>query len=410
MRVKKSSHIIVLLLFLSYLILFGFVDTANSQEKVIKIGAAISHTGFLADTGKKAHDGYEMWKQTINEKGGLDVGGTKYKIEIVYYDDKSDVTTSAKLTEKLITEDKIKFLLGGASSGAMMATSTIAEKYGAITIAPEAAAAQIYERGYKYCFTPMVTSDGYLHQILNLAKEQNPPVKTVAFVALNHLHPLAAIDGARPHAKKLGIQEVYHATYPVGSKDISSLLIEIKNKKPDLLLLTGYLNECIMAVKQMKELKVNVKMFGMTVGPSYPEFITALKGDAENILVPVQWANNMKFKGPVFGTAPEYTKAFEKRFGYTPDYDVADATAAGVIYHLAFQKAKSIDVDKVRDAIASLDVITFLGPIKFDKRGTNIAKPMAVLQIQQGKHETVYPNDIVTKKFVYPMTEWEKRK
>ncbi len=74
--------------------------------------------------------------QTVNEKGGIDVGGSKYNVEILHYDDESKADTAARLTEKLISEDKAQFILGPFSSGITQATSTISERYGVLTIAP----------------------------------------------------------------------------------------------------------------------------------------------------------------------------------------------------------------------------------------------------------------------------------
>jgi branched-chain amino acid transport system substrate-binding protein len=76
----------------------------------------------------------------------------------------------------------------------------------------------------------------------------------------------------------------------------------------------------------------------------------------------------------------------------------------------AIEKAGSIDGPKVRDAIAALDIMTFYGQIKFDSRGVNIYKPMAIEQLQpDGKKYTVWPEKVAEKPALYPMVAWEKR-
>ena len=126
------------------------VGSALSAEKVLKLGASVCITGRLAKEGGYVKDGYTLWMEEVNKKGGIKVGNDRYKVEIVFYDDKSDPQTGAKLTEKLITEDKVKFILGPYGSGITLATSAIGEKYKVLTVACQANAVNIYERGFKY--------------------------------------------------------------------------------------------------------------------------------------------------------------------------------------------------------------------------------------------------------------------
>jgi branched-chain amino acid transport system substrate-binding protein len=119
---------------LCLIVCFG-IGSALSAEKVLKLGASVGITGRLAKEGGYVKDGYTLWMEEVNKKGGIKVGNDRYKVEIVFYDDKSDPQTGAKLTEKLITEDKVKFILGPFGSGITLATSAIAEKYKVLTVA-----------------------------------------------------------------------------------------------------------------------------------------------------------------------------------------------------------------------------------------------------------------------------------
>jgi branched-chain amino acid transport system substrate-binding protein len=112
----------------------------------------------------------------------------------------------------------------------------------------------------------------------------------------------------------------------------------------------------------------------------------------------------MPWKDTVFGfTAAEYSKIFEKDFGYIPDYHPPQSTAALLVYHHAFQKAGVDDPQKVRDAIAQTDIMTSYGPVRFNEKGMNIGKSMAVIQIQNGKPVVVYPLAVAEGKLVYPI-------
>ena len=102
----------VFLVLVVSLILAWNLNSAIGAEKVLKLGASVCLTGRLAKEGNYVKDGYTLWQEEVNKKGGIKVGNDNYKVEIVFYDDKSDPQTGAKLTEKLITDDKVKFILG----------------------------------------------------------------------------------------------------------------------------------------------------------------------------------------------------------------------------------------------------------------------------------------------------------
>ena len=150
--IKKLS-----LVFLVSIFLFTSVGIIFAQpfDDIIKIGAAVSLTGKTAYEGILVKQGYEVWEKWVNEHGGIKAGGKTYGVKIIYYDDESDPVRGARLTEKLITEDKVHFLGGPYSSSITFATSSIGEKYGVITIAPEANAVK-YMKGYKYIFSVLL--------------------------------------------------------------------------------------------------------------------------------------------------------------------------------------------------------------------------------------------------------------
>lgn len=373
-------------------------------EDVIRFGASLSLTGRMATEGRRVKDGYDFYVNHVNARGGIPVKGKNYKVEIVYYDDESDPKTAARLVEKLIVEDKIRFLLGPYSSSATFPASSVAEKYKIPMVEAHGAATTIFERGYRYIFATLNTVDQYTSNILKMAAEQNPRPKTVALINENALFPQLGIDGAERQAKGFGFEVVYKEKYPSGTKDLSSLLAQVREKNPDILLAGGYTADMILLVKQAKEMGVKTKMFGLLLGPTLPGFVESLQKDAEYLLEPIQWSANMPWKDDVFGyTAEDFSRLFEKEFGYKPDYHPPQSAAALLVYHHAFQKVGVEDTEKVRDAIARTDIMTFYGPVRFNEKGMNIAKSMAVIQIQNGLPVVVYPIAGAEGKLVYPI-------
>ncbi len=389
----KRYFIVFLMLFF----VFSLFSISFAAEKVLKIGAAVSMTGKFAREGKMIMDGYNLWKDYVNEKGGIKVGNDVYKVEIKYYDDKSDAQTSAKLTEKLITQDKVNFIFGPYSSNITYATSNINEKYKVIMIASMANVNKIFTRGYKYIFAVLPLADKYMYPLLDFAKNEDyldPKPKTVAVISANSFFPLAAAKGAVRYAKKLGFRVLAFDKYPADAKDLSPVLSKIKTRKPDILISAGFYQHALLVTKQAKELKVNPKILAFTVGAVLPDFRESLKKDAEYIYGPEWWIPEMDWKCPVFGNTENYVKLVKEKYGYIPDYHVAGASNAGVLLQLAIEAAGSIETEKVREALSKLDTETFFGPIAFDKDGRNIKGYGALIQIQNGFPQPVYPRNI----------------
>jgi branched-chain amino acid transport system substrate-binding protein len=366
---------------------------ASAQDaNVIQFGASLSLTGKLSTEGKRVKDGYDFYVKHVNDMGGIDVAGKKYKVAIKYYDDESDTNTAVKLVEKLINEDHIKFLLGPYGSGASLPTTAIAERNHLPMVIAHGASTPIYTRGFKYVFGTLNTVDQYTDPIVKMASENG--LKRVGLLNENALFPQLGSDAAAEQAKKYGMEVVYKEKYPSGTKDLSSLLVKMKEANPDLIIAGGYTADMILLAKQIHEVGLKPKLLAYQLGPTLPGFVESLKQDAENTLEPVQWVPNAPWKDSIFGyTAMEFAKVFQKEYGYWPDYHPPQSAAALEVYHYAFQKAGSLDPDKVREAIAQTNIQTFYGPVKFDSRGVNIGKAMQVVQIQDGKPVPVYPKE-----------------
>lgn len=375
----------------------------------ILFGAAISLTGANAKEGKLTQDGYNFWKKTVNDAGGMAVGSAKYMVDIKYYDDESNPDTSAKLTEKLITEDKINFILGPYGSSQTLAASAINEKYKKPMVEANGAAEAIFNRGFRYVFSPMTPAQYYLRGIIDVVLDKDPSVKTMAFIANKDAFSVEVGDGTKAYAEKKGLTVVSYKQIPTDAKDVSAELTEIKTKNPDIFLAAGHYVSSSLMMKQSKELKFSPKVFGYSVGPALPDFVTTLKDAAEYVFGGTQWTPTLKYKDEQFGTAQEYATKFQAFAGYEPAYQNAESTAAGQCFQQALAKAGSLDTEKVRDALATLEFKSFYADIKFDSRGINAEKPMGVEQIQDGKKVTVWPKEAASGSIRYPTPPWDKR-
>ena len=405
---KRTAMVSLLVLTLA----LGALPAAAADT--IVFGAAVSLTGKTAKEGEYTRDGYNFFVDKINEMGGITVGGKKYKVEVKYYDDESKSERTAQLIEKLINEDKVTFILGPYGSAPSGTAAPICEKYKIPMIEANGSAESIFSKGYKYTFAVLSPAKLYLKGLIDLVIARDKTVKTVAVLGENEPFSKEVAAGGAEYAKEKGLTVVYQELYPTGTQDVSALLTNIKARNPDIVLGAGHLQDALLIVKQAKDLGVSPKAMGFSVGPSSPEFRENLKGNADYIFGATQWTEALKYNGDdPWKTPKAYGDAFRaKNPKYTViPYQVAESSAAVIAFWRAIEKANSLDPTKVRDAIAALDIMTFYGQIKFDSRGINVYKPMAIEQLQpDGKKYTVFPANVAEKEALYPMVPWDKRK
>jgi len=408
--VRHGSRLIAALAAAAVAATCGWIVPGPARgDQLVKLGAPLAATGADAREGALTKQGYDLWADTINARGGIKVGGTAYKVQIFYYDDQSKPQISAELTDKLISQDRVNFLLGPYGSPATFADAAIAEKYKIPMVEANGAARKIFAQGYKFIFGVLSPADDYAAAMLKAAATLSPRPETLAVLSADDLFSLEVANGAQDWAQRNGLKVVYFQKYPVGAADLSAPLTSIKSLHPDIILGSGHLQESLLIMKQAQTLDVNAKFFGFTVGPTTPDFAKSLGPAAEDVFASSQWTPDVSYRGPVFGSAQDYAKAFNQKYGFVPDYHAAESSAGALALQLAIQNAQSLDPLKVRDALAALDVVTFYGPIRFNPEGLNVYKPMVTVQIQHGKVVTVWPASVAAAKAVYPTPDWSAR-
>ncbi|HEX7053481.1 MAG TPA: amino acid ABC transporter substrate-binding protein [Burkholderiales bacterium] len=387
---------------------FCFAASAHAQNTIV-LGSAISITGKYSQEGKNAKDGYDFAVKRINDRGGVKINGKSYKLEIKYYDDESTPARTAQLLERIINQDGIKFILGPYASGPTKAAAPVIEKYKVPMVEAEGASRSLFTQGYKYMFAALSTSEQYLSPAIDLAAEfakkinKKPSQLTIAMAFENDPFSLDVRQGVVDTAKKYGMKIVIDDKMPRDLSDISATLTKIKALKPDVLVFSGHTKGAITATRQMKEMGVNAPMIGITHCES-ADIIGKFGAAAEGILCPTQWAETLKYKDPLFGTAMDYNNAFLKahpEYKEVP-YQTAQASAAIEIWADAFRRAQSFDTEKLRDTLAKTEMETFYGKIKFDKTGKNIGKPMVLRQVQNGKYVVVAPTKYAAEPLEFP--------
>ena len=204
------------------------MTAAKAEDNEIVLGSAISLTGKYSTNGLHAQRGYDFAIKKINDAGGVDVGGTKYKLRVIYYDDESTPARGAQLAERLIAQDGVQYMLGPYSSGLTKAIAPVTEKYQIPMVEAEGASRSLFNKGYKYMFAVLSTSEQYLASAIDLAAEmaekagKKPSDVTVAMAFENDPFSLDVRAGVIADMEKYGMQNVVDDKLPRDLSDMSA--------------------------------------------------------------------------------------------------------------------------------------------------------------------------------------------
>jgi branched-chain amino acid transport system substrate-binding protein len=383
----------------------------TTTGSTIVFGAAVSLTGTQSKEGGLTKQGYDLWLDWIKARGGIVINNVKHPVEIKYEDDQSNANLSATLVQKLITDEKANFILGPYGSTATASDAIVAERNGIPMVEANGAAESIFTKGYKFTFGVLSPAKKYLTGVLDMAATLSPKPTTIALLTARDAFSIEVAQGVKDYAPTKGLQIVFDKEYPAAAPDLSGLVTQAVAANPDILLNSGHYAESVAINKAAKQFHLNAKIAAYSVGPSTPDFISNLGTDANYVYDGSQWTPQVKYTPSFYLSVADYVKAYKAKFATSddPDYHVAESTAACLAFQKAIENAGSLDPAKVRDALASLDVMTFFGQVKFDSRGLNTFKPMVVEQIQNGTHFTVFPADVANGRPQYPAPPWSSR-
>src|SRR5437773_1441568 len=285
----------------------AFSGAAWGADEIV-LGSAISQTGKYAREGKFYVDAYTLTVDAVNKAGGVKVGGKPYKLALKLYDDQSDPNLSVRLFTRLVTSDKVNFLLGPYSSGITIPASAVSEKYEIPMIQGGGASGKIFDRGYKYIFGTLPKAELYFQSAVEAAAKLTPRVQTAALLYSNEAFDRSVAEGARQWLKDAKIDKVYDEEYQPATQDFTSILAVIKTKKPDLILVAGHEENSLNFIRQAQAADANPKMLAFTVGPPTADFRKTLGKAAEYVYGVTPWLADMEIGGAIWKSAREFDR------------------------------------------------------------------------------------------------------
>ncbi len=388
-------------------------------QNVFKVGVITSLSGELGNGGDVTKKGYDLWAHAINSQGGIEIGGNKYPVRLIYADAQSDPTSATIEAERLAIEHNVDFILGPFSSGITLAVAPIVEKYKIPMITGTAESPLICKRKYKYIFGTIPPVNFFGPTSIEHLSTLMPRPKTIVIIGSNDPFSRTAAESYRASAMNMGLTIDFYGIISAG-QDLTPIMSAILTKHPDFIAYVGHNEELIGLVEVLNKINLTPKILFMHYGITEHSFIERLGNKADECFGSTVWTAQMNIQGDLLWKTPQaYDSEYRNTYKMPSDYTAAACSASGIAFQAALQKIQAtppLDETEKNALIKTLEEInikTFYGHINFASEGNFYhantgLKPLTV-QIQDRKVVVVAPEEFAEAKPIYPMTPWKNR-
>jgi branched-chain amino acid transport system substrate-binding protein len=394
-------------------------DGARAQEP-IRIGFSMALTGGLAGAGKPALIAMEIWRDDINEAGGL----LGRPVEFVYYDDQTAPANVPKIYTKLLNVDNVDLVVSGYGTNLTAPAMPIIMREGMVFMSLFALAANEqfnYDRYFQIMPAGPSPKEDWSRPFIELATAND--LETIALVAADAEFAQNAVEGARTNAEAAGLEIVYDESYPPSTTDFTPIIRAIQATNPDVVYVGSYPPDSAGMVRAANELNLQTKLFGGgMVGLQYASLQTSLGPMLNGIVNYDFWVPEPTLDFP--GIQEFLTKYEERAAGqgvdplghYLPPFAYAYMQVLGD----AVEAVGSLDQEAIADHIRDNTFETVVGPVKFGPNGEWATSRVLMVQLQNiedgeldqfkkpGKRVVILPEQWASGELIFPYTDAKK--
>lgn len=404
----------------------GGQQPAPAQTKKIIVGALYPLSGSQAPTGLDLKNGVELAAEIVNGNYDLDLplakgeglpnlGGAK--IKVIFGDHQAAPEKGMSEAERLYTEEKAVAVVGCYNSGVTATASQVAERLQKPFLNPDSVSPSLIARGFKWFFrlTPddQMFSENMFKFLDDLAAKKGEKVRTIAIVNENTLWGQDFAEAAKRIAASKGYQVLEHIVYPANTAEVTAEVQKLKAANPDVVLQASYVSDAILFTKTYKEQGFVPRGF-LCNAAGYVDaaFVNTLGKDAEYFISRSVWSEDLLKVKPV---AEKVNELYKKRYGVNMNENCARSFMGMIVLADAINRAGSTEPGAIRQAILDTNIppeqiILAWEGIKFNpENGQNTLGRAVMVQIQNGKYNTVWPFDVAAADLVWPFPAWSKR-
>lgn len=358
---------------------------ADGPDK-ITLGYAVSLSGpFAPGAMTTTVPNYRLWVKDVNAAGGIYLKkyDKKVPIEVTELDDRSNIEDAVRLTERLMTADKLDLVLPPWGTGANLAVAPVFARHGYPHLATTAATDKIPELAKRwnnaFWFLGMPTEGMQsLVKVLSDLRSQGKIGDRVAMVNVAHAFGAEMAGALRPALKDAGFEIVYDESYPINAKDLTTHIKSSQAQNPDTFIALSYPRGTIMLTETAMVNGFKPKVFYTAVGTAFPVFKNKFGDKTEGIFGIGGWDETVP-------GAKEYFERHTKEMGQEPDRWASPVTYAALqVLQQAIERVGELDRAAIIEEMRTGKFETIVGTIAMPEN--RMVEQWWVGQWQNGKY------------------------
>jgi branched-chain amino acid transport system substrate-binding protein len=372
-------------------------SVAVAAEEPVIIGVPLPLSGNLKEFGMMMKNSFEMAQTSVNEAGGIN----GRPVNIVFADDEGQVASVKSAFDQLVAANSV-MLVGGYASDPTYQMANLSQKKDLPFLICTASADKITQKGWKNIYRMNPPISEYTKGLEDFLANNFKP-KSMAIIYENSMFGTNAALKMTEfcQAQAIGIRaQIDYDKTRISPGYFRSLVAPLTEEPPDVIYMISYLEDAVMLVQQIRDIKLNSLLIGGAGGFTLEEFIQRAGKSANHLLTVSLWSEHVLYSG-----AKEYYTQYVKRYGKSPDYHGAEAYSALLVAADALKRTTSFSPKDIREALNRTYIITPFAPVKFyayeDFERQNSINTL-VLQIIDGKFETVWPPELASARFNLP--------
>ncbi|GFK94800.1 Aliphatic amidase expression-regulating protein [Fundidesulfovibrio magnetotacticus] len=356
---------------------------ASSAEPPVQLGVALSLSGPSADASRAFAEGVRLWIEEANRQGGI----LGRRVELLWRDDRSDPEQTALAYRELARETPL--LLGPPERVAGLAVLPVLVRAKAPCVFPAPATDSLWEGGGGFAFGLLTPLSEWAGGFFEIAAREG--LETAASVSVDHPYDRNVSGNVAKLAGRFGLRVTFQESVPL---DQAARALEAAQKThPGALLLWGSPRGCVAALRALKAMRWKPRALYVS-SSLFEEPLSALAGSAaDEAFTALPWA---PFAARAYPGGAEFVRDYHVATGRNPGYLAATAYAGCQVLAAAAAKAGTLDRDKLRLALASLDVVTIVGRYGVDPSGRQLRQFPLTVQLRKGREEIVWPEQMRT--------------
>ena len=373
------------------ILLLAFTLSACKQNSgdTIRIGSVHPLTGSMAYEGQAMVNAQRIAIDKINREGGIN----GQMLELVARDSLGTSSGAANAALKLANSGVVA-LTGTYTSSSAQVVSRMAEKTGIPLVITVAASDNLLSNGYRYTFRVQPSVSVFSRNFLEyLSYFKTEDMKTVAFIYENSNYGTGIAEYIRDHIDDTGLTIVGMLSYPATTSTLSTEVTKLASLNPDLLVPVGYYSDQSLLMKEIWERNIHFnKIVGCANGAfSDTKFLRTWGSQADGLL-------DINYRYNPNSTEARYMlEAYRSTYGEDIPVHAIYGYESIMVIADALKRCPDIhDPEKLRDAIASSEIHDHVlpqGVIRFNEQGENVNSAGVLVEIRDGKHVIVFPEE-----------------